>query len=119
MAIPKETLDKINTLLSKEPEFIECRKISSLTVGNAYVIKKIVYINTRFGKTILVTLYDESNDKLFQSFLPKRVVETMSEKNVENMNMSEGKYTLTYMGQSLQTFSGGKTRTLLSFGYLE
>lgn len=114
-----QTINEINNLLNKEIEFAERRKITSLRVGEAYIIKKMASLTTRFGKAILVTLYDQTLNEAFESFLPKRVVETLAEDTVETMNKSEGKFTLTYLGQSSHVFSGGVTKTLLNFGMLE
>jgi hypothetical protein len=119
MSISRETLDEINKVVSKDVEFIERRKISNLDMGKVYIIKKMVSLVTRFGKTILVTLLDESENITFNTFLPKRVAETLTENLVDVMNGSDGKYTLTYLGQSKQVFAGNNTRALVSFGCVE
>ena len=117
MSISKQTLTEINDLISKD-EFVERRKVSTLIVGRIYVIKKINCMATRFGKSIVVTLYDPTENATFESFLPKRVVETLTDDTVEKMNKASGQYSLTYLGQSSNVVAGGNSRALLNFGCL-
>ena len=119
MSIVKEILDKINLVLTKDVEFIEMRKISTLDVGKIYLIQGIKILNTRFGRAILVILYDEGNNLTFQSFLPKRVSDTLTDDTVKIINEAGGKYTLTDLGQGTKVFSGNVTKILLNFGYIE
>lgn len=119
MSVSQQTLTEINNMINKEVECVERRKLSALTVGKIYLIKKIIFVTTRYGKSIVVTLYDRTHDVTFESFLPKRVAETMTNEAVESMNNSSDRYTLTYLGQSSHVFSGGNTRTLFNFGILE
>ena len=119
MSVSKEFLDKINSMLSKNGDMVDQKKIIDLTVGEVYIIKKMVSMTTRFGKSIVVRLYDKTHDATFECFLPKRVVEMLPDGTVDIMNTSEDKYTLTYLGQSSHVFSGGKTRALLNFGTVE
>lgn len=119
MHISKEILNDINNKLAKDVEFLENRKISTLDVGKIYIIKQMTSMNARFGRAIVVVLHDTRENVTFQSFLPKRAVETVSDEIVQIMNDSDGKYTLTYLGQGTRVFSGNNTKTLLNFGYLE
>jgi hypothetical protein len=118
-AISRQSLEEINNIINKDVEVLERKKFSALTVGKMYIIKKIQFMTTRFGKTIVVTLFDSIEDVTFQTFLPKRVVETLSEDIVKSMNLSSDKYTVTYLGQSSNVYSSGNTRALLNFGILE
>jgi hypothetical protein len=119
-AISRQRLIEINNMINKDVELIERKKFSNLIVGRMYIIKKIVFMTTRFGPAIVVTLFDSLDNVTFQTFLPKRVVETLSEDMVKTMNSSpDDKYTLTYLGQSTTVYSGGKTKALLNFGILE
>jgi hypothetical protein len=118
MSLSKQSLSEINIMLNKDVEFLERRKFSTLTVDEIYFIKKIIIMTTRYGKAILARLHDKTNNVTFETFLPKHVLETLSEYTIEIMNKSD-KYTLTYLGHSSQVFSGGKTRKLLNFGSLE
>lgn len=119
MDLSKETLSEINSIINREYEIVERRKFTALTVGVAYIIKKVLFLHTRFGETILVTLYDSSKEETFETFLPKRVAETLTENITEAMNQSNGKYTLTYLGQSPGIVAGRNSRALLNFGCLE
>ena len=119
MSVSQQTLTEINNMINKDVEFVERRKFTTLTIGKIYLIKKIIFVTTRYGKSIVVTLYDRTDDVIFESFLPKRVVESMTNEAVESMNNSSDRYTLTYLGQSVCVFSGGNTRALLNFGILE
>lgn len=119
MSIFKKTIDEINSMLNQDVEIVERRAITSLTIGEAYVIKKIILMSTRFGKAILVTLYDKTHNETFQSFLPKRITETLAEETIETLNKLDDKYTLIYLGQSSKVFSGGNSRAILNFGVSE
>lgn len=110
-------LAEINDMISKD-EFLERRKIATLTVGKVYVIKKINFVATRFGKSIVVTLHDPTDNATFETFLPKRVVETLTNDTVEIMNKASDQYSLTYLGQSSNVSAGGNTRALINFGCL-
>lgn len=118
MSLSKEMLTAINDVINKESEILERKKFTTLNIGAVYIIKKIIFLTTRFGKAIVATLYDRENDVMFQTFLPKRVAETISEDTVELMNKSDGKYTVTYLGQSSNVISGN-SKALLNFGFLE
>lgn len=119
MSVSQQTLTEINNMINKDLECVERRKLSELTVGKVYLIKKICFVTTRYGKGIVVALYDRTHNVTFESFLPKRVAETMSNEAVESMNKSSDRYTLTYLGQSSHVYSSGNTRTLFNFGVLE
>lgn len=119
MSVSRQTLAELNNTINKDVELMERRKISSLDVGKIYVIKKILFVPTRFGKSIIATLFDSSDNVTFQAFLPKRVVEMLSEDTIKMMNNSDGKYTITYLGQSSTVHSSGNTRSFLNFGMLE
>lgn len=117
MSISKNTFEQINKKL-EEIELVERKSISSLTVGKIYIIKNMVSMTTRFGKTILATLHDKTSNLTFQSFLPKRVVQTFTDDLVQLINKFDDKYYLCYLGQS-SVLAGGNTRALLNFGVLE
>ena len=120
MSISTKTLNELNEMFSRDIEFIERKKITELSVGKAYTIKKMASMTTRFGKCLLVALQDPDagENVTFETFLPKRVAETLSDDIVDTMSKSSGKYTITYLGQGTKVF-GNNTRTLLSFGTLE
>jgi len=119
MSLSNEILTEINNSINKEHVVVERKKFTTLTVGTNYIVKKLTFLTTRFGKAIIVMLYDSGNDATFETFLPKRVVENLSGDIIEIMNKSEGKYTLTYLGQSPNLTLGGNSKALLNFGCLE
>ena len=123
MSISGETLAEINNMINKDVEFRERRKFTTLTVGKIYGIRKMTFMTTRFGRTIVVTLYDPTDGAMFDTFLPKRVVEMLTADIFETMSKSCDKYTLTYLGQSSNILGGGggggNTRALFNFGCLE
>jgi hypothetical protein len=119
-ASSKNILLQINGMINKEYEILEQKKFTTLTVGMSYPIKNIKFLPTRFGKAIVATLYDSVNNVTFKTFLPKRVVETLTEYHIDAMNNSDGKYTVIYLGQSPNQIGGvDKSKALLNFGYLE
>ena len=73
-------------------------------------------INTRFGKSIVVNLLEESTIATFKSFLPKRVVDLISEDIISKINSSNGKYTLTYLGLRPPMYVGAKPGVMVRFG---
>ncbi|KAJ8974987.1 hypothetical protein NQ317_003176 [Molorchus minor] len=78
----------------------------------------MLLLDTRYGKAILVHLFDESANITFKSFLPKRVTEHLKADLMDKINLPEAKYTLTYLGQSQSSF-GGKEKSLLKFDLKE
>lgn len=117
MSISQQNLTEINNLINRDVEFVKARKFSTLTVGKIYLIKKINIVPTRYGKSVVVTLYDRTHDSTFHSFLPKHVVETLTDEVVQSMN--NDRYTLTYLGKSSQVSYNGNSRSQLNFGVLE
>jgi len=117
MTASNDIVVEINNMLNKDFNYLERKKISSLKINEAYLIRKLVPMVTRFGKTILATLYDKTDDVVFETFLPKRIAEIITENNINIMNSSH-KYTLTYLGQSSHSYAG-HTKSLLNFGCLE
>jgi hypothetical protein len=118
----KDVVSKINSMINKEYAFLEQRKFTTLTVGMNYIIKNINFLNTRFGKAIVATLYDQDdvNSVIFKTFLPKRVAETVTENFIELINNQDGKFTLTYLGQSPRADGFvDNSQALLNFGCLE
>lgn len=115
MAAFSNTLAELNKIINQDMEIIQQRAISSLILNKAYIIKNLVIVNTRFGKSALVTLFDESENSSFKSFLPKRITEHLTENIIKEINSSDTKYTLTYLGQSPPFYSGARTRSLLKF----
>lgn len=120
MSIPQQSLTEINNMINKDNVFPETRRLVTLKVGQAYMIKKLVYLATRYGKKLVATLCASADDAIFQTFLPNRVSEALTAENVEIMNSSSGKYTLTYLGRDTNNESS-KTiaRAIINFGYLE
>ncbi|KAJ8914429.1 hypothetical protein NQ315_017525 [Exocentrus adspersus] len=93
-------LNEINEMISADLELHELKPLTKLAVGKPYTIKTFTITNTRFGKTILALLFDVSEGVTFKSFLPQRVLKAFTEDVVTSINMSQEKYTLTYLGQS-------------------
>lgn len=116
MAISELDLLALNAIINESTEALEQRSISSLIVNKAYIIKKISVVNTRFGKSIAINLFEESTVTTFKSFLPKRVVEVINEDIINKINSSGGKYTLTYLGQRPPMYIGAKSSAIIQFG---
>lgn len=116
MAISEVDLLALNELINQDMQVLEQRSISALILNKPYIIKKISLVNTRFGKSIIVTLFEESSITTFKSFLPKRFVEIICENTIDKINSSNGKVTLTYLGQSSPAYPGAKSSPLISFG---
>ena len=104
MSISKETFDQLNKMFSKDVELMGRKKITELIVGEAYKIQKMISMTTRFGKTLLVVLQDGGENGAFETFLPKRVAETLPDDIVDIISGNSGKYTLTYLGQGERVF---------------
>lgn len=119
MAVSNITLAKLNDIINQDMEILEKKAISSLIVNKPYIIKQLLMLSTRFGKAILVTLFDENANTTFKSFLPKRVTEYLNEETINKMNLSDSRYALTYLGQSSPMFPGAKTRSLIKFELID
>jgi len=70
------------TSINKKSAIVQLpvRKVSELVVETAYPIKKIVRVNTKFGKTVLV----ETGE--FATFLPPRFNNILTDDVIEQMN---------------------------------
>lgn len=113
------TLSQLNSIINQDVEILEQKPVSSLSINQAYIIKNISVLKTKFGRALLVTLFDESANTTFRSFLPKRVTEHLQDDLVDKINLSGSKYTVTYLGQSLPVFKGAKSKSLLKFDIIE
>ena len=105
----------LNDRINENVEILEQKSISALILNKVYVIKKMLVLNTRFGKSILVHLFDENTNTTFKSFLPKRITELLNAFFIEEINSSDGKYALIYLGQSSPMYVGAKPRSLIKF----
>ena len=117
MAVSKKDLENINEIINSEVKIFETKSISTLIVGRSYVIESMCISTTRFGKAIMVLLFDDIAKETFKSWLPKRVVEQFKEDIVTGINSSPGKYSLTYLGQT--PLPGSKSRSMISFNLIE
>lgn len=107
-------LESLNTNLSKS---VESRSISSLTVNQKYIIKQIAHVSTRYGKTVSLILYEENGVDTFLVFLPKRVLETITDTVIDKLNDPDKKFVFIYLGQKV-LLNGSKSQSLFKFGYL-
>lgn len=105
----------LNERINEDVNVFEQKSISSLALNKTYIIKKMLMLNTRFGTSILVNLFDKDTYTTFKTFLPKRVVELLNADVIEEVNSSGGKYTLVYLGQSSPIYVGAKSRSLIKF----
>lgn len=116
MALSKIDLEMLNHSFNMETL---TKSLSSLEVDTVYKILQISILNTRFGKAVLVKIYDDKENAIFKVWLPKRAVEQITEDVTEKMNRSDIKYGLIYLGQSAPTFNGGKPKCLFKFAIVE
>lgn len=79
-------LSKINSFLSSEAQLVSMR---DLTPGELYEIHEIKEINTKFGKSLIVTSLQN------KFFLPKRVYSRLH-KNIDELN--RGGYSIKFLG---------------------
>lgn len=115
MAISEIDLLALNELINQDSQVLEHKPISSLTINKSYIIKKMLPVNTRFGKSIVMHLFEESTITTFKSFLPKRVVDNLSEDIIDQINSSNGKYTFTYLGQRVPAYVGAMPSSIVRF----
>lgn len=118
MSLTKQFLDDLSEQINKDVEFLEYRKFAALDVGVIYLIKSLDPVKTRFGNSIVATLLEPNHNVTFQTFLPKRIAETLTQDVIDDINISSEKYTLTYLGQSSNPV-GGFSRSLINFGLKE
>lgn len=113
-------LEKLNEVINRGGvECLEQRSISLLPINEIYNIKKLIVLNTRFGKAIMAVLQDTKTNSCFKTFLPKRVNTVLTDDIVNEINLSEDRYTLSSSGQSTVNITGAKPRCLIKFGYTE
>jgi hypothetical protein len=109
-----EILNKLNSDISKVGNPVPRKPFSNLDIGRMYIIKNISIKKSIYGNCILATLFDEQN-LTFNTYLPRRCVDLFPEDLLETINKGDGKYAITYLGQSDPLFQGAKTRSLLRF----
>lgn len=117
MLITKIELEKLNSSINQN-KLLERRQLSTLTINKPYKLKEIKNITTKFGKTILAVLEDTSDNATFETFLPKRIIDYMSEEIIEKFNKDNCIYSLTYLGQVESSVKGSNPTSLLKFDVL-
>lgn len=118
MALSIDDLNKINNDINGEFDDIPRRSISSLEIDVPYLIKKLSFINTRYGKCVLAVLCDQKCNTNFKCFLPKRVTEHITEDILSKINLSWEQYTIAYIGQNKSTLKDAKSKALIKFGII-
>lgn len=119
MSISKAELTAINNTINAEMEILPTKTLSTLTIGRTYVIEAMSIKKTKFGKAILVTLDDKIEKVKFKTWLPKRIADQFQEDQVCVIHSSPNKYSMMYMGQSIATLPGSRTRSLVVFNLME
>lgn len=68
-------------------------KLEDLEQGTQYSIQSGRVVNTKYGKSVVLTLCDPDSQENFDVFLPKKFVETFekSESIPENLKLIRGK----------------------------
>jgi len=66
-----------------------CKKLSDLDIGPVHKIEKIVRLNTKFGKCILVETVD------LCVFLPTRFEKVLTDEDIEEMNKNQCGFKIT------------------------
>jgi hypothetical protein len=115
----REALEKINSVINRYADPLPRKKFTTLDVGVGYLIRRLSVTESRFGKCISAILEGKNDLKLFTTFLPRRMVDIFGGDIVEAVNKSDGKYTLTYLGQSEPPYPGAFTRALIRFDLIE
>lgn len=119
MSISKAELEVLNDAINKEEEIYDQVSISSLLINHAYLMKNISICNTKYGKAVLVVIFDDINNITVKSWLPKKVSDHLTENIVKQLGSSDSQYTITYLGQSIPLFHNAKTHSLISFDVIE
>ncbi|VEN54040.1 unnamed protein product [Callosobruchus maculatus] len=119
MSVSASELHEINNKINCELDNkILFRTLSSLTVNKAHTIKNLSPVKSKFGECLVATLL-EDNANEFKVWLPKRVSAHMSEAVIEEINESQNKYLLTYIGQSSPKTPGTRSKCLMKFDYIQ
>lgn len=105
----------INENINSNHDVFECKSLTSLIINKPYIIKKMCVLNSRYGRCILTILLDSNLNNTFKTFLPERVLETLTDNIIATINASQGKYTLTYEGQSIPLATGRRPKSLIKF----
>ena len=105
----------LNEKINQDGENLERRAFSTLTIKRSYFIKKLMPLNSRFGKCVLAILYEEPGSVPFKTFLPRRVTEFLSADLIAKINSADAKYTVAYLGQSSPSAATTRSRALIKF----
>ena len=101
-------MENLKTLLNKCNDQYDFVKVCDLEKGKKYEVTRFKYIDTIYGKTIVVIL-----DKKLQVFLPDRFLDEFTKENISLYNLSLKKFNLVYNG--LQNLDNGRTKQLIQF----
>ena len=78
---------------------IEYKRCAELTVNKQYPIVNMVHVDTRYGKSVLVTL--EDGEYRYRVYLPKRYADVFTDKALHHINPSD--LHLVFRGMRNQT----------------
>lgn len=104
-----EELEMINSKINEVPKF-DRRSFKSLTVNKPYPIRSLAVTETRYGRCVVSQLLDSG--EVFQCWLPKRLVDTLTENFINVVNAKPDTYTVSHVGDEHR---GSISRALVKF----
>ena len=81
----------LNTLNNVNREFNQSKKLNELALEYSYHMKAIKSVNTKFGKSKVVTLVDQDLHTFIDVFLPSRYNDTEFNMNYNHCLLYHGK----------------------------
>ena len=101
----EQLVKKINSSTSFTPA--ENKNLKELTVDRKYTITDLKSVKTRFGRSVLISLYDSIEEKSYNCFSTKKISSILTDETIKNINLSEESLYLIYKGE-VKAFSGSK-----------
>ena len=89
----------MDSLLSVSYTHLDVYKRQELTVDKQYPIVNMLHVNTRYGKSVLVTL--EDCEHRYRVYLPKRYADVFTDEELRHINPSD--LHLVFRGMKNQT----------------
>jgi len=101
-----ENLKALLNSCNSQYDFVKCYELEQ---GKKYEVSVFKYVNTKYGKKVVVIL-----DNKLQVFLPDRFLEKFTKEKIELYNQkSKTKFNLIYSGE--KKLNNGKTMHLIDF----
>lgn len=111
----EQLVEKINS--SVACSVVEMKNLKELVINRRYEINDLKPLKTRFGRSILLTLYDDIEKKCYRCFSTKKISNSLSDEIINQITSSERKLALIYKGEIKAFEKSTVTSPLVEFVY--